>query len=79
MMEPQRCIGKDRRNLYCRAAEISSIECAKILLEYNADIDALNFSGHTALHTVSFFYFISFLTLHLVCSVQMYWFCYIFV
>jgi hypothetical protein len=28
-----------------RAAEVGSIECAKILLEYNADIDALNFMG----------------------------------
>jgi ankyrin repeat protein len=36
-----------------RAAEVGSIECAKILLDSNADIDALNFSGHTALHVVS--------------------------
>jgi hypothetical protein len=28
-----------------RAAENGSIECAKIILEYNADIDALNFQG----------------------------------
>ena len=41
-----------------RAAEVASIECAKILLEYNADIDALNFSGQTAFHIVSFLYII---------------------
>jgi ankyrin repeat protein len=35
-----------------RAAESGNIECAKILLEYNADIDALNFNGHTAFHMV---------------------------
>lgn len=28
-----------------RAAEVGTIECAQILLEFNADIDALNFSG----------------------------------
>ena len=37
---------------YFRAAEVGSIECAKVLLEYNADIDALNFSGQTAFHVV---------------------------
>lgn len=36
----------------CRAAEVGSIECAKILLEYNADIDALNFTGQTPFHVV---------------------------
>ena len=35
-----------------RAAEVGSIDCAKILLEYNADVDALNFSGQTAFHVV---------------------------
>ena len=35
-----------------RAAENGSIECAKIILEYNADIDALNFQGQTAFHVV---------------------------
>ena len=30
-------------NILFRAAEVGSVECAKILLEYNADIDALNF------------------------------------
>ena len=38
--------------LFRRAAEVSSIECAKILLDYNADIDALNFQGQTAFHVV---------------------------
>ena len=38
--------------LFNRAAEVSSIECAKILLDYNADIDALNFQGQTAFHVV---------------------------
>lgn len=28
-----------------RAAEACAIECAKVLLEHNADIDALNCSG----------------------------------
>jgi hypothetical protein len=28
-----------------RAAEVGSVECGKILLDFNADIDALNFSG----------------------------------
>ena len=41
--EAQLYIGKlyDFYNL--RAAENGSIECAKIILDYNADIDALNF------------------------------------
>jgi len=28
-----------------RAAEVGSVECGKILLDFNADIDALNYSG----------------------------------
>jgi hypothetical protein len=43
-MAAQLFIGKIIMNsLFFRAAEIGSIECAKILLEYNADIDAVNF------------------------------------
>lgn len=36
-----------------RAAENGSIECAKIILEYNADIDALNFQGQTSFHVAA--------------------------
>ncbi|CDW78730.1 UNKNOWN [Stylonychia lemnae] len=32
------------------AAETCAIDCAKILLEHNADIDAQNFSGQTSFH-----------------------------
>jgi hypothetical protein len=43
-MEAQLCIGNPIIYIkYFRAAENGSIECAKIILEYNADIDALNF------------------------------------
>jgi hypothetical protein len=41
---------------YFRAAEVGSIDCAKVLLEYNADIDALNFTGQTAFHVVFFLF-----------------------
>ena len=39
----------------CRAAENGNIECARILLEYNADVDALNFNSQTAFHVVWLF------------------------
>jgi hypothetical protein len=39
-----------------RAAENGSIDCAKIILEYNADIDALNFQGQTSFHVVILYY-----------------------
>jgi len=44
-MAEQPSTGKDQLFAYSlfRAAEVGSIDCAKILLEYNADIDALNF------------------------------------
>jgi len=43
-MEAQLCTGKENMYLlFSRAAENGSIECAKIILDYNADIDALNF------------------------------------
>lgn len=29
------------------------MECGKILLDFNADIDALNYSGYTSFHVVS--------------------------
>lgn len=50
LMELPLCTGNalqiGRRLIFIyRAAEIGSIECAKILLEYNADIDAVNFLG----------------------------------
>lgn len=41
LMEVLRCIGKKSiLTNVCRAAEVCAIECAKILLEHNADIDA---------------------------------------
>lgn len=54
-MEAQPCTGKSSLFLHQshRAAENGSIICAKILLEYNADIDAVNFQGQTAFHVVS--------------------------
>jgi hypothetical protein len=43
-MEAQHFTGKKNLFLiFSRAAENGSIECAKIILDYNADIDALNF------------------------------------
>jgi len=36
-----------------RAAEVNSLECAQILIEQNADIDATNFKGETALHVAA--------------------------
>ncbi len=42
-------------DLTFRAAEVGSLDCAKILLEYNADIDATNFTGQTAFHVVTLF------------------------
>ena len=36
-----------------RAAEGGFIDCAKILIDNNADIDALNFQGQTPFHVVS--------------------------
>jgi ankyrin repeat protein len=36
-----------------RAAEVNSLECAQILIEQNADIDATNFRGETALHVAA--------------------------
>ena len=38
-----------------RAAEIDSLECARILIEQNADVDALDFSGRTSYHVASIF------------------------
>ena len=52
-MEAQPYTGKSIfLKLGTRAAENGSIECAKIILEYNADIDALNFQGQTSFHVV---------------------------
>ena len=36
-----------------RAAEIGSISCAKVLLEFNADIDAKNLAGETPFHVAA--------------------------
>ena len=33
-----------------RAAEVGSIDCANVLIEYKADINAINHSGHTPFH-----------------------------
>lgn len=52
-MARQPCTGKLAKGLFTRAAEGGYIDCAKILLDSNADIDALNFSGQTPLHVVS--------------------------
>ncbi len=43
LMEVQLFIGMRIIFINLRAAENGSIDCAKIILEYNADIDALNF------------------------------------
>lgn len=54
-MEQQPSIGK--QEIHCnsknRAAEVGTIECAKILLDNSADIDALNYTGQTAFHVVT--------------------------
>lgn len=36
-----------------RAAEIGSISCAEVLLEYNSDINDKNYLGHTAFHVAA--------------------------
>ena len=36
-----------------RAAEIGSIACAEVLLEFNADIDARNLAGETSFHVAA--------------------------
>ena len=36
-----------------RAAEINSVECARILVEQNADLDSVDFEGRTAFHTAA--------------------------
>lgn len=36
-----------------RASEINSIDCARILIEQNADINALDFRGQTSFHSAS--------------------------
>ena len=36
-----------------RAAEIGSVACAEVLLEFNVDINSTNNAGHTPFHVAS--------------------------
>lgn len=36
-----------------RAAEIGAIECAKVLLEYNNDVNDRNYQAHTPFHVAA--------------------------